>query len=75
MATEASSVEQAPRKSRSGSETRRRDSLIGMRVTTPDRTALDAIARLEGFKSAQEYMWSLAAPKIEAARLAGLVTA
>lgn len=73
MAADTTRVEQAPRKGRRGSETRRLNAMISMRVTPPDRSALDAIARMEGFKSTQEYLWSLAAPKIEEARQAGLV--
>ena len=46
------------RRGRSGSETRRRDALLQLRMATADREALGEHARRLGFKNAQDLVWS-----------------
>lgn len=56
---------------RSGSETRRRDALLQLRMETADREALGEHARRLGFKNAQDLVWSrLEADLSEARELA-----
>ncbi len=68
-----SAVTERPRKNRRGSETRRLDKLLSLRMTTDTRGDLDALAAGLGFKTTQEYLWSLVGPALEQARADGLI--
>ncbi|CAN5621484.1 hypothetical protein BH09ACT8_BH09ACT8_50710 [soil metagenome] len=58
-------------RSRSGSETRRRDALLQLRMARGDREALAEHARRLGFKNAQDLVWSrLEADLVEARQIA-----
>lgn len=58
--------------SRRGSEKRRLDKILPLRMTGTDRSIFDELARREGFKTTQQFVLSRFSAELEAAREAGL---